>query len=209
MSGVLERAVPAEWADVCRGPNRAGRRSLVSATVCAVHCARLLAGRRLHRRAARVGSNLLFPDGRAYVVFRESTCDQPTSGKARDVGGVIPPARDTTRCSGATLAVRATLHREHPAVHRIRRVPRETLDVEPDDLRLCRFVFLESPKDAESYGRYIITILGPLSRQGSVGFRFSLNGHSRTTGSIPRQAGRSRSSDRRRHSGPSALVHRS
>ena len=57
----------------------AERRSLIrQAVVCAARAVVLLAARRLHLRRSRVGSTVTLPDGRSYVVFRESSCDQRT-----------------------------------------------------------------------------------------------------------------------------------
>src|SRR5205807_4823333 len=44
---------------------------------CAARVGRLLVGRRLHLRRARIGMRASLPDERTYVVFRESCCDAP------------------------------------------------------------------------------------------------------------------------------------
>ncbi len=48
---------------------------------CSGRAVRLLVGRHLHVPNTRVGSEAVFPDGRAFVVFRESTCDVATAGR--------------------------------------------------------------------------------------------------------------------------------
>jgi hypothetical protein len=42
---------------------------------CARRTVGLLLGRRLHLRRDRIGTAIVLPDGRPYLVFRESTCD--------------------------------------------------------------------------------------------------------------------------------------
>src|SRR4051794_272693 len=48
---------------------------LRQALQCAVQVVRLLFARRLHRRTSHVGLEIAIPDGRRYVVFRETSCD--------------------------------------------------------------------------------------------------------------------------------------
>ena len=112
-----------------------------------------------------------FPDGRAFVVFRESTCDQPTSE------------------TGVMLAVWFHL-RGIPRGARVRRRLFERLClvntllfagfdgylvklwmVNPTTSDYAGLYSWSSAEDAETYGRYITAVLRPLSLPGSVGFQ--------------------------------------
>ena len=115
---------------------------LIQAGRSAVRCARLIVRRQLHLRHDQVGKEISLPDGRTYVVFRESTRDDPIVSDAGDVGGLVPPAHDPAGRSNASMALRAPLPPEHIVVRRVRRVSGEALDGEPDDIRLRGPVFM-------------------------------------------------------------------
>src|SRR3954462_3296689 len=48
---------------------------------CAARVIVLLARRRLHLHRTHVGKTVTLPDGRPFTVFRESSCDEPTTAR--------------------------------------------------------------------------------------------------------------------------------
>jgi hypothetical protein len=137
---------------------------------CAARTCRLLIARRLHLHRHHVGDTCTLPDGRRFVVFRESSCDGPAP--------VAP----------VTLAVWFHL-RGVPAGARVRRYvfERESMLntvlyagfegylvklwlVDPSTSDYAGLYAWASADEAEAYGRYITAVLRPLSRPGSVGY---------------------------------------
>jgi hypothetical protein len=143
---------------------------LRAAAVCAVRTTRLLLGRHLHLRSARVGAVVPIPDSRRFVVFRESTRD------------------DTVVDAPVVLSVWFHL-RGIPAGARVRRWLFERgcivntmlfagFDgysvklwmVDPATSDYAGLYSWSSVDAAERYGSYITGVLRPLSRTGSVGY---------------------------------------
>jgi hypothetical protein len=137
---------------------------------CAARVVRLLLGRHLHIRRDGKGRRARLPDGRTFVVFRETSCDE--SGDS-DL---------------ATLAVWFHL-RWVPAGARVRRFAfeRESLlntvlyagfegyrtklwMVDPATSDYAGLYEWRDPVAAERYARYITAVLRPLSERGSVGY---------------------------------------
>jgi hypothetical protein len=130
-----------------------------------------LGGGQLHLSPSRVGAAVALPDGRRFVVFRESTCE--------GVGGSQP----------VTLAVWFHL-RGVPAGAHLRRHLFERLCilntilfagfpgylvklwmVDPSTADFAGLYAWRSAEEADTYGRYITAVLKPLSKAGSVGYR--------------------------------------
>jgi hypothetical protein len=144
---------------------------VVQAVLCAGRTAQLLFRRRLHLRRGRIGDRLALPDGRSFVVFRESIRD----GEA----GSRP----------VTLAVWFHL-RGIPGGSRVRRFLFERLCmvntvlfagfdgyqlklwmVDPETADYAGLYSWRSVDEADVYARYITSILTPLSKKGSVGYQ--------------------------------------
>ncbi len=169
--GIKERAESLE------GPGRpaGGVSRLVEAVGCVARTVPLLVGGRLHLSAARLGSRLALPDGRSFVVFRESSRDGP--------GGPRP----------VTLAVWFHL-RGIPAGSRVRRFLFERLClvntvlfagfdgyqvklwmVDPGTADYAGLYRWRTAAEAEAYARFITGILSPVSTPGSVGYQLSVD----------------------------------
>jgi hypothetical protein len=140
------------------------------ALVCAARTVGLRVERRLHLPNSRVGSTVELPDGRRFVVFRESK---------RDGYAGSPPV---------TLAVWFHL-RAIPGGAQLRQRLFERLSmantllfagfegylvklwmVDPHTADYAGLYAWRSAAEADTYGRYITTVLGPLSCRGSVGY---------------------------------------
>jgi hypothetical protein len=138
---------------------------------CAARTIGLLARRALHLHSARVGSEVVIPDGRRFEVFRESSCDRTYDGTA------------------VMLAVWFRL-RGVPAGGRLRRwlFERESIVntflfagvegylvklwmVNRDTSEYAGLYSWSSAELADAYGRYITAVLRPLSVPGSTGFQ--------------------------------------
>jgi len=130
----------------------------------------LLARRQLHLQHGRIGTTVAIPDGRKFVVFRESSRDS-------DPGS-----------ASVTLAVWFHL-RGIPGGSRIRRYFFERLClvntilfagfmgfqsklwmVDPVTSDYAGLYSWHSAEEAEPYARYIVRILSPLSSEGTVGY---------------------------------------
>jgi len=148
----------------------AGQTTGTQALLCAWRTFGLLARHRLNLRRERIGSNIAIPDGRSFVVFRESSCDGDS--------GSMP----------VTFAVWFHL-RGIPGGSRMRRFLFERAClvntvlfagfagysvklwlVDPVTADCAGLYSWCSAGEAERYARYIIRILSPLSRPGTVGY---------------------------------------
>jgi hypothetical protein len=137
---------------------------------CAVRVAQLLARRQLHLSRNRIGETVETPDGRRFIVFRESSSSEPGDGRL------------------VTLAVWFHL-RGMPARARLRRFlfERESIlntvlfagfegyrtklwAVDPRTNDYAGLYTWCGRESAERYARYITAVLRPLSVRGSVGY---------------------------------------
>ena len=137
---------------------------------CAVCVVKLLMARRLHIRRDRLGAEVSIPDGRRFIVFRDTSRDGPE------------PLRPVT------LAVWFRL-RSVPRGARIRRwlFERESIlntmifagfdgylvklwMVDPHTSDYAGLYTWASAAEAERYASYITSVLRPLSTPGSVGY---------------------------------------
>jgi hypothetical protein len=153
----------------------ADRPVLLQACVCAWNSFGLLRQGRLHLGYKRIGAAVRLPNGQEFVVFRESSCD-----------GEAGPAP-------VTLAVWFHL-RGVPERSRLRRYLFERAClvntilfagfagyrvklwmVDPQTADYAGLYSWRSAEEAEEYARYIVRILSPLSRSGTVGYQVLRN----------------------------------
>jgi len=144
---------------------------LRDATKCAVRVFRLLAGRRLHLRTARIGSRVSLPDGRVFVVFRESTCDGSTNGRPVTLAvwfhlKFIPSGARVRRWLFERLCILNTVLFAGFDGYLVK-----LWMVDPFTSDYAGLYSWASSEEAERYGSYITAVLRPLSRPGTVGFR--------------------------------------
>ena len=137
---------------------------------CAVRVVKLLVERRLHFRRDRLGAEVSIPDGRRFIVFRDTSRDGPE------------PLRPVT------LAVWFRLRGVPPGA-RIRRwlFERESIlntilfagfdgylvklwMVDPRTSDYAGLYTWASAEEAKRYAEYITGVLRPLSTSGSVGY---------------------------------------
>jgi hypothetical protein len=160
--------------------------TILLACDCAFAVVRLLWRRRLHLQRRRVGEDVALPDGRRFVVFRESNRDPDDT--------VSPPASPPV-----LLAVWFHL-RGVPAGARVRRSLFERCSivntllfagfdgylvklwlVNPETSDYAGLYSFGSEVDARHYGRYITSVLRWVSTAHSVGFevdpRTTLDAH--------------------------------
>jgi len=137
---------------------------------CFVCTVALLFQRRLHIGHRRVRHDVVLDDGRRYVVFRETSCDTPTS--TRPVTLVVwfrlraipPGARLRRRIFERACIVNTLLFAGVPGY------VTKLWMVNPPTSDYAGLYSWRSASEAESYGRYITSILRPLSARGSIGF---------------------------------------
>lgn len=147
-------------------------RSLIpQAVVCAARTARLLAARRLHLRRSRVGSTVALPDGRRYVVFRESSCDQQTDTAPVMLAvwfrlRAIPPGARVRRWFFERLCILNTVLFAGFDGYLVK-----LWMVDPDTSDYAGLYSWSSADKAERYGRYITSVLRPLSLPSSIGYQ--------------------------------------
>lgn len=145
----------------------------------------LILGRRLHLHNTRVGRRIELPDGRAFVVFRESSCDQP-EGESSVMLAVwfhlrgVPPGAHIRRAIFERESILNTvLFAGFPGYL----VKLWMIDPETGDYA---GLYSWTAAEARRYGEYITGILRPLSTPGSVGFRVyedrTLEGYLASTG---------------------------
>lgn len=152
-----------------RGDDR--ERLTRQAAGCAARSVGLLLRRRLHLRAARVGLKVALPDGRPYVVFRESTCDQATSRDPVMLAvwfrlRAIPPGARVRRWLFERLCIVNTVLFAGCDGYLVK-----LWMVNPATSDYAGLYSWSSPASAERYGRYIAGVLRPLSQEASVGYQ--------------------------------------
>jgi hypothetical protein len=141
---------------------------------CAARTIRLLATRRLHLPRTHVGREVALPDGRRYVVFRESTCDAATAGDAPVMLAVwfrlraIPPGARVRRRLFERLCIVNTLLFAGCAGYLVK-----LWMVNPATSDYAGLYSWSSAEAADAYGRYITAILRPFCCRGSTGFHVS------------------------------------
>jgi hypothetical protein len=141
------------------------------AVVGAARSARLLAARRLHLRRSRVGSTVALPDGRRYVVFRESSCDQQTDTAPVMLAvwfrlRAIPPGARVRRWLFERLCILNTVLFAGFDGYLVK-----LWMVNPDASDCAGLYSWSSADKAERYGRYIASVLRPLSLPSSIGYQ--------------------------------------
>lgn len=146
-------------------------RALIRAVAtCAVRSIRLLVGGRLHVPNSRVGARVELPDGRSFVVFRESTCDADAAQSPVMLAvwfrlrGIPPGALIRRRLFERLCIVNTVLFAG------VEGYLVKLWMVDPATSDYAGLYSWASAESAEQYGRYITGVLGPLSRPGSTGF---------------------------------------
>jgi len=149
----------------------AAKSILGAALACAVRVVKLLVARQLHLRRDRLGAEVSIPDGRRFIVFRDTSRDGPEP---------LQPV---------TLAVWFRLRGVPPGA-RIRRwlFERESIlntilfagfdgylvklwMVDPHTSDYAGLYTWASAEEAERYAEYITGVLRPLSTSGSLGYK--------------------------------------
>jgi hypothetical protein len=154
-----------------RPPKRPAQQSLVvQALLCAKRTFKLLFRKKLHLRRERIGAVATLPDGRAFTVFRESIRDD--AGPSRTALAVwfhlrgIPAGSRVRRFLFERLCLANTLLFAGFDGYRVK-----LWMVDPKTADYAGLYLWRSDEEAEVYGRYIVGVLSPLSRRGSVGYR--------------------------------------
>jgi hypothetical protein len=137
---------------------------------CAVRALGLLGPRRLHLPRTHVGATVVLPDGRTYEVFRESTCDTSDQGTPVMLSvwfrlRAIPPGARVRRRLFERICVVNTVLFAGCDGYLVK-----LWMVNPVTSDYAGLYSWSSADKAEHYGRYITTILRPLSQPGSTGF---------------------------------------
>jgi hypothetical protein len=146
------------------------RAVLLAAARCAAATVVLLARRNLHITRARVGRTIRLPDGRAFVVFRETSRDDQT-GAAPVVLSVWYELRGV----GARARVRQWLFERESILNTFlfagfAGYQRKLWMIDRATGRYAGLYSWRSAAEADTYARYITAVLRPLSVAGSVGF---------------------------------------
>jgi hypothetical protein len=158
---------------------------------CAGRVVALLVRHRLRIRHGNVGARLRLPDGRSYMVFRETTCD----GGSLD-GTVtlavwfhlrgIPPGARARRWLFERESILNTILYAGFEGYRVK-----LWMVDPATGDYAGLYAWHGHDEAAAYARYIATVLRPLSVVGSVGYEIvdlPLDEHLERTGATIRLA---------------------
>jgi len=145
--------------------------TIALAARCAVRVLQLLATSRLHANDARVGSTVTIPDGRRYVVFRETSCDAPSSGRPIVLSvwfrlRMIPPGALVRRWLFERLCIVNTLLFAGFPGYEVK-----LWMVDPVTSDYAGLYSWASADEADRYGRYITSVLAPFSVRDSLGYQ--------------------------------------
>jgi hypothetical protein len=138
---------------------------------CAARVAALVVRHRLHLHRARVGTSIRTPDGRAFTVFRETSCDG--AGAEPEVTLAVRfHLRGTTSASRG----RAWLFERESILNTVlyagfRGYRSKLWMVDRASGDYAGLYAWRGEDAAERYARYITAVLGPLSTPGSVGYQ--------------------------------------
>ncbi len=170
------------------------RKVLVPGARCAGRVLRLLTTHRLHRRPGNVGRGARLPDGREYVVFRETTCDRGSLDGTVTLAvwfhlRGIPPGARLRRFLFERESILNTILYAGFEGYRIK-----LWMVDPATSDYAGLYVWNGHDHAADYARYIVTVLRPLSVRGSVGYELvdiRLDEHLAVSGATVRLAGSS------------------
>jgi hypothetical protein len=137
---------------------------------CAGRVVRLLWARRLHIDSTWMTSAARLPDGREFSVFRQTTCDGEVPGGDVTLAvwfhlRYLPPGARFRRWLFERESILNTILYAGAPGYRIK-----LWMVDPATCDYAGLYAWHGAEAAERYGRYICTILRPLSEPGSVGF---------------------------------------
>jgi hypothetical protein len=166
---------------------------------CAVRVLRLLLAGRLHVDRAPIAREARLPDGRRFETFRQTSRD-PDPGEAPRQKEVllvvwfhlrgIPPGARVRRWLFERESILNTLLYAGFDGYRTK-----LWMVDPDTSDYAGLYAWAGAAEAERYGRYITSVLRPLSRPGSVGFE--LHADDNLAGFLTRQSDASAEAPRR------------
>jgi hypothetical protein len=137
---------------------------------CAARTVRLLAVRRLHIGHSHVGSTVSLPDGRRYLVFRETSCDADTVETPVVLAvwfrlRFIPPGAHIRRRLFERLCIVNTFLFAGIDGYLVK-----LWMVNPTTSDYAGLYSWTSAAGADRYGRYITSILRPLSCAATIGY---------------------------------------
>jgi hypothetical protein len=159
---------PAKESD--RANEAADRAVLLQASACAWTSLRLLLQGRLHLRHERIGATVRLPNGQEFVVFRESSCDGEPGTTPVTLAvwfhllGVPRGSRLRRYLFERACLVNTILFAGFTG-YRVK-----LWMVDPQTVDYAGLYSWRSAEEAEQYARYIVRILSPLSRSGTVGY---------------------------------------
>jgi hypothetical protein len=154
-----------------RRRGRADSWLVTQALICVARSLRLLVQGRLHTPNHRVGEFVRLPDGRRFVVFRESTRDGAVGDETVTLAvwfhlWSIPAGADARRSLFERLCIVNTLLYAGFDGYLVK-----LWMVDPETADYAGLYSWRSAEEADTYGRYITALLGPLSSTGSVGYQ--------------------------------------
>jgi hypothetical protein len=138
---------------------------------CAARACRLLAARRLHVDRTWAATTVTLPDGRTFRTFRQTSCDVPEPDGAEHVvlvvwfrlHGVPPRARVRRWLFERESILNTVLYAGMPGFRT------KLWMVDPVTSDYAGVYEWSGQKAAETYVRYITSVLRPLSRRDTVG----------------------------------------
>ncbi|MGZ4705025.1 MAG: hypothetical protein ACXWCM_09160 [Acidimicrobiales bacterium] len=147
----------------------ADERVLRLASHCVGRVARLLLRRQLHLHRGRIGERVELPDGRQFVLYRESSSSEPCRGEPITMSmwfhlrGVPPGARFRAFLFERESILNTVLYAGFEGY----RTKLWTVDRRTNDY--AGFYTWCGREAAERYARYAMTMLRPISVPGSLG----------------------------------------
>jgi hypothetical protein len=169
-------------------PRPSGHAVVRQMAACAVRVVVLLLDRRLHRHPEAVGSVAHLPDGRRFVLFRKTSCEQDD-----DSHPVVLAVWFHLRWVPARARVRRYLFERESILNTILYAGFDGYlvklwMVDPETSDYAGLYQWNGYPAAERYARYITAVLRPLSTPGSVGYELvdgvRLDDHLRSTGDL-------------------------
>jgi hypothetical protein len=159
-------AIADATADDLVGPSTHVGRQMMS---CALRTLALLRRRRLHLHRDRIGTAIVLPGGRPYLVFRESVCDDPS--EEREVTLLV---WFQLKGTGPDHPWRSWLFERESILNTVLYAgctgfERKLWLVDRTSAAYAGLYTWRGEEAARRYARYITAVLRPLSVPGSVG----------------------------------------
>lgn len=144
---------------------------------CVVRVAKLLAHRELHIHRGRAGETVALPDGRRFVIYRDTSSSEPCDGEPITMAmwfhlrGVPAGARFRAWLFERESILNTVLYAGFEGYRtKLWTVNRSTNDY-------AGFYTWRGREEAERYARYAMTMLRPISVPGSVGYHIADEPH--------------------------------